>query len=98
MIKRTILAVVLAVTSIVVTSGVADAYPPGYNTNPITVVTRDIPRAYWDAVDRCTHDASVAERSRCIGATPYDPATYCLRVEIWYVDGRVQTTRNDCGY
>jgi hypothetical protein len=98
MIKRALLAIVLIATSVVAASGVADAYPPGYNTNPITVVTHDIPRTYWDAVDRCTRNNSVAERSRCIGATPYDTSTYCLRVEIWYVDGTVLTTRNDCGY
>jgi hypothetical protein len=98
MIKLTILGVVFAVTAIVGASGVGDAYPPGYNTNPITVVTHDIPKAYWDSVDRCTRDRSNAERSRCIGSLPYDTSTHCLRVEIWYVDGTVLTTRNDCGY
>lgn len=98
MIKRALLVTLLAVTSLAATSGASQAYPPGYNTNPITMVIHDVPKSYWDAVDRCTRDDSVGERVRCIRSLPYDPSTACLRVQVWYVDETFKTTHNNCGY
>jgi hypothetical protein len=99
MIKRAMLAVVLAATAFITPFGVADAHSPALDTTPTTVVIHDIPKAYWDAVNRCTRDDSVAERSRCIGVTPWNPDVWCLRVQLMYYPGdRVETTRNDCGY
>jgi len=101
MIKRVLLAVVLAATGIVAGSSVADAHAPALDDHPTTVVIHDIPKAYWDAIDRCTNDDSVAERVRCIGAHPYDTSrdSWCLRIQLMYYPGdRIVTTRNDCGY
>jgi hypothetical protein len=101
MIKRAMLAVVLAATGFVAPSGVADAHSPASDGHPTVVVIHDIPKSYWDAIDRCTNDGSVAERVRCIGSHPYDTDRdpWCLRVQLmYYPSDRVETTRNDCGY
>jgi hypothetical protein len=99
MIKRALLAVVLAATGVITGSGMADAHSPVSDGHPTVVTIHDIPKAYWDAVDRCTNDGSVNERIRCIRMTPWNPDVWCLRVQLMYYPGnRIETTRNDCGY
>lgn len=102
MIKRALLTTVLTATALVVGSASADSSTPALNDHPTTVIVHDIPKAYWDAVRRCTRDngASLAEWQRCVGSMPYDTTTspYCTRVQLMAADGTVTTIRDDCGY